>query len=75
MHWTHEIDPLHRVSIVTVSGELTDEGLSVLYNKLQDVPGVGPDFALVLDLRRASGRKVLWPSGPCCSLRRHAEPW
>jgi hypothetical protein len=53
MHWTHEIDPLHCVSIVTVSGELTD-----LYDELRDAPGVGSDFALLLDLRRASERNV-----------------
>jgi hypothetical protein len=58
MHWTREIDPLHRVAIVTVSGELTGDGLFMLYDELRDAPEVGSDFALLVDLRRASGRKL-----------------
>ena len=62
MHWTREIDPSHHIAIVTVSGELTDKGLFMLYNEIQDIPKVGSDFALLIDLRRASGRN-LTPDG------------
>jgi hypothetical protein len=58
VRWTREIDPLHRVAIVTLSGELTDDGLFMLYDELQDAPEVGSDFAILVDLRRASGRKL-----------------
>jgi hypothetical protein len=69
MHWTHEIDRLHRVTIVTVSGELTDEGLFMLYDELQDTPEVGSNFALLIDLRRASERKVT-SDGMCALAQR-----
>lgn len=69
MRWTHEIDPLHRVVMVTVSGELTDKGLLTLYDDLRYAPEVGSDFALLIDLRRASGRK-LTSDGICALAQR-----
>lgn len=58
MSSTHEVDPVRRIVIVTLDGDLTDEKLFMLYDRLQDDPEVKPDFALLIDLRRASGFKV-----------------
>jgi hypothetical protein len=55
---SYEIDPVRRIVVVTLSGELTDEGLFKLYEDLKDAPEIKSDFAILIDLRQASGRNV-----------------
>jgi hypothetical protein len=54
----YEIDPVRRIVVVTLSGDLTDEGLFKLYDDLTDFPEIKPDFAILIDLRQTSGRSV-----------------
>jgi hypothetical protein len=54
----YEIDPVRRIVIVTLSGELTDEGLFKLYDELKETPETRSDFAILIDLRQASGRNL-----------------
>ena len=53
-----EIDPVHRVVTLGVSGELDDEGLLSLAAELRKDPEVNPDFAFLIDLRETSGKAV-----------------
>jgi hypothetical protein len=58
MPLTHEIDSVRRIVIVTLSGELTDERLFTLYDELKESPEIRTDFAILIDLRQASGRNL-----------------
>jgi hypothetical protein len=58
MRIDREIDRTSRVVILGVRGELDDAGLLALAADLRDHPDVKADFALLIDLREASGRAV-----------------
>jgi len=58
MRVSREVDGRNRVVTLGVSGELDDDGLLALAAELQKDPEVTPDFALLIDLRAASGLAV-----------------
>jgi hypothetical protein len=58
MRVSREIDRIHRVILLGVSGPLEDAGLLSLAADLRSDPEVKPDFALLIDLREASGLAV-----------------
>jgi len=58
MRVSREVDRTRRIVILGVSGELDDEGLLRLVAELQKDPEVTPNFALLIDLREASGLAV-----------------
>jgi hypothetical protein len=58
MRFSREVDRTNRLVILGVSGELDDDGLLELAAGLRNVPDVKPDFALLIDLREASGLAV-----------------
>ena len=51
----YEIDPVRRVVTVTMGGELTNEDFLTVYDVLRNDRLVAPDFALIVDLRQATG--------------------
>lgn len=58
MRTEHTIDPVERVVVLKVSGDLGDQELLGLAEELEKIPGLRPDFALLIDLREARGEKV-----------------
>jgi hypothetical protein len=54
----HYIDDEHRLVILTLTGELTDEGLLGLRDLVAKIPGITSDLALLIDLRFSSGPKI-----------------
>jgi hypothetical protein len=54
----HEIDHDTRSVRLTISGEVTDEGLLQLGDLLGQLPGVRPDYSLLFDARGAEGSKL-----------------
>ena len=58
MQVDRKIDAEARVVVLTVSGEIGDRELLSLPDQLEKDPEVRPDFALLIDLRQASGQKV-----------------
>lgn len=58
MPTTYEINPSRRVIVVTVIGDLTDEGLFDMHRRLADDSAIKPTFAVLFDLRRANGATV-----------------
>jgi hypothetical protein len=58
MRVSREVDRIHRIVILGVSGDLDDDGLLALAGELRSDPEVKPDFALLIDLREASGLSV-----------------
>jgi len=58
MRVSREVDGTNRVVTLGVSGELDDDGLLALAAELQKDPEVTPDFALLIDLRKANGLAV-----------------
>ncbi|HEY8152991.1 MAG TPA: hypothetical protein VII72_02565 [Myxococcota bacterium] len=58
MRLSCEVDLASRLVLLRVSGELDDEGLLALAAQLRSEPDVKPDFALLIDLREASGLAV-----------------
>jgi hypothetical protein len=55
---TYEIDQGGGVIIVTATGELTDQELVDLHNRLASDPAVKPDLAALFDLRAATDAGV-----------------
>jgi hypothetical protein len=55
---SYEIDSERRVIVVTVRGELRDEDLLEIHERLRAEPKLDPDFGLMIDLRGATGRDV-----------------
>jgi hypothetical protein len=53
-----ETDKVARLVVLKVSGELGDRDLLSLADELENASEVEPDFALLIDLRRADGRTV-----------------
>ncbi len=58
MPTTYEINAARGVIIVTVTGDLTDEGLFDMHRRLAGDPAVKPNFAALFDLRQANGVAV-----------------
>lgn len=58
MPTTYEINAARGVIIVTVTGDLTDEGLLDMHRRLNADPAVKPSFATLFDLRQANGITV-----------------
>jgi hypothetical protein len=58
MQVQRKIDPVARLITLTVSGELGDEELLRLGDEVAKVPGLEPDFSLLIDLRQANGQNV-----------------
>ena len=58
MDASFEFDPARRLVIVTVRGELTDEGLLEGYDRLMGDPRYRPDYDQLVDLSNAEGGKV-----------------
>jgi len=58
MATTYEINAERGVIVVTVTGDLTDEGLFDMHRRLAEDPAVRRDFALLFDLREAHGESV-----------------
>ena len=58
MDASFEFDAAHRLVIVTVRGELTDEDLLEGYDRLLGDPRYRPDYDQLVDLSNAEGGKV-----------------
>lgn len=58
MPTSYEIDSERRIIVVTVRGELRDEDLLEIHERLRTEPKLDPDFGVLIDLRSASGRDV-----------------
>jgi hypothetical protein len=58
MQLERTLDSAARVVVLTVSGALGDAELASLASELETLPGVTPDFSLLIDLRAAHGREV-----------------
>jgi hypothetical protein len=52
------VDAVARVVVLEVIGDLGDPELASLVLELTKVPGLEPDFALLIDMREARGRAV-----------------
>jgi hypothetical protein len=55
---TYEIDPVRHIVIVSMTGEITDEHLVEIHDRLRSDKTVRPDSALLIDLREAKGTKI-----------------
>ncbi len=55
---TYEIDPVRRIVVVRMTGEITDEHLVEIHDRLHGDETVQPDSALLIDLREAKGSKI-----------------
>lgn len=58
MNIDRDIDLTSRVVILTLSGELSDEGLMELGNVIETIPGIRRDFSLLIDVRFSDGKKI-----------------
>lgn len=58
MSTSYEIDSERRVIVVTVRGDLRDEDLLEIHERLRTEPKLEPDFGLLVDLRGAVGRDI-----------------
>ncbi len=58
MDASYDFDSEGRVVIVTIHGELTDQGLLEGYDRLVGDPRFRPDYDQLVDLRDARGREV-----------------
>ena len=58
MNVDQEVDHTHRMIILTISGELTDQDLLNLADRMQDTPSISKDFVMLIDLRFANGQQV-----------------
>jgi hypothetical protein len=56
--WTLEVDSVHQAAIVTVRGELADDGLLEIYREIRKAPDIRAGFSLLIDLQDADGRGV-----------------
>jgi hypothetical protein len=54
----YEINAPRGVIVVTVTGDLTDEGLFEMHRRLERDPAVKPTFALLLDLRQTNAISI-----------------
>lgn len=61
MKLERKVDPVARVVILEVDGDLGDAELMSLTSAVEQAPEVAPDFSLLIDLRRANGRSVSTP--------------
>jgi hypothetical protein len=53
-----QIDHSHRVVTLTITGELSDDGMLGLPDLIEKNPAITPDFSMLIDLRGASGRTI-----------------
>ena len=53
-----QIDHSHRLVTLTVTGELSDDGLLGLGDLIENTPAITPDFSMLIDLRGSSGRSI-----------------
>lgn len=58
MRIERKIDPVARVVVLEVSGDLGDQELLSLADELEKAPKVPSDFSLLIDLRQAHGQNV-----------------
>jgi hypothetical protein len=58
MHVDLQIDHSHRIVTLTVTGELSDDGLLSLGDLIEKNPAVTPDFSMLIDLRGSSGQSI-----------------
>src|SRR5262245_29306683 len=58
MDASYEFDAEHRVVIVAVQGELTDEGLLEGYERMMSDPGFRSDYDQLVDLSGATGARI-----------------
>jgi len=58
MNVDQEIDHTRRLVILTISGEITDQDLLALADRMANTPSINKSFAMLVDLRFASGLKV-----------------
>jgi hypothetical protein len=58
MSASYEVDSERRIIVVTVRGELGDEDLLEIHDRIRAEPKLDPSFRLLIDLRGASGRDV-----------------
>ena len=58
MNVDQEVDHTHRLLIFTISGELSDDDLLNLADRVERTPSISKDFSLLVDLRFANGEKV-----------------
>jgi hypothetical protein len=58
MRVSREVDRTDRVVMLGVSGDIDDAGLLGLAAQIRAADEVPPDFALLIDLRQASGLQV-----------------
>jgi hypothetical protein len=58
MNVDQEIDHTRRLVILTISGEITDQDLIALADRVANTPSINKNFSMLVDLRFASGLKV-----------------
>ncbi len=58
METSYEVDSIHSVLLVRLSGDLTDAALIQLHAEISSHPEVKRDFSMLIDLRQASGGTV-----------------
>ena len=55
---TYEVDPVRHIVIVAMTGEIADANLFEIHDHLRSDKTLQPGFALLIDLREASGTKI-----------------
>ncbi len=58
MNVDQEVDHTHRLLILTISGEVSDDDLLDLAGRIERTPNISKDFSMLIDLRFANGAKV-----------------
>lgn len=69
-----QIDHSHRVVTLTVTGELSDDGLLGLGDLIEKNPAITPEFSMLIDLRGSSGKSVTAAGVRAMAARRLALP-
>ncbi len=52
------VDSTDRVVTIEMSGDIVDQDLLNLAGEIEKIPGMQPDFSVLIDLRRAKGWRV-----------------
>ena len=69
-----QIDHSHRVVTLTITGELSDDGLLSLGDLIEKNPAITPEFSMLIDLRGSSGKSITAAGVRAMATRRLALP-
>lgn len=68
------IDHSHRIVTVTITGELSDDGLLSLGDLIEKNRAITPDCSMLIDLRGSSGKSITAAGVRAMAARRLALP-